>query len=144
MRQATIHEINIIHMLDESPDLSYLDQFKDSKNPEEQKAYVQDQKRKQAYDRGRWHMIGIKAVATIHIPFEVITNNGKETNFEIETIDSGGLWGIESNSGKPYLKQVATEQIEELKGYLQTLNVDLSSFASAKALALKSSPKQEH
>lgn len=67
--------------------------------------------------------IGIKAVATINFPFEIATSKGKEINFKIETISSGGLWGIDANSSKEDLKEIEQEQREELLNYLNMLNV---------------------
>ncbi len=43
----------------------------------------------------------------------------------IQEIDSGGLWGIESDSGEDYFKEVAGEQIDEIEGYLKILNVNV-------------------
>lgn len=83
---------------------------------EEIEEYVrQDEARLAAYYANEWHMIGIRAVATIWIERE-----GYLTNY---TITSPGIWGIESDSGDDYLAEVyADEQailradIEAMKG----------------------------
>ena len=118
-----LYDMEVKTVYDDYPDLSYLDQYEDSDDPEEQKYYEQDQKRKESYG-DTWNMVGIKAVATIYIPFKVVTNKGEEINFHVETIDSGGLWSIESDSDKTYFTEVAEDQINHLKGYLDMLNVN--------------------
>lgn len=76
----------------------------------------QDKDRLEAYDRGIWEMIGIKAVATIHIPVD-------EDTIKIQTIDSGGLFGIESDSDDSYIQVIGREQIAEVKNHLRILCV---------------------
>jgi len=128
---------------DDDPDLSYLDTTpeyhygKDGYNwnhvSEEDKKKVieqydsiwnaciahaeRDKERLDAFFRGAWDMIGITAVATIHIPIDNKT-------VKVQTISSGGLWGIESDSDEKYLQEIGREQIAEVKGYLKTLCVD--------------------
>jgi len=45
------------------------------------------------------------------------------TIVKIQTIDSGGLWGIESDSDSSYLNEIGKEQVEEVREYLRTLCV---------------------
>ncbi len=58
--------------------------------------------------RGDWSFIGIIAKA------EVISAQGI-----CQTLRSGGLWGIESDSGADSLKEVANEQLTELRAELE-------------------------
>jgi hypothetical protein len=116
-------------IIDEMPDLSWLDQFENSKDPNEQQYYKEDQKHKAKYG-DTWYMLGIVAYAEIGIPFEVVTSNGKQINYKIEKISSGGLWGIESDSDESYFKDIEQEQLADLKEYLKQLNVSVTKFDS--------------
>jgi hypothetical protein len=69
-----------------------------------------DQKRLDAYNRGEWHFVGIRARAHV-----TIVRNGTSFRFNL---DSAGLWGIESDSGEEYFKEVFEPEISELKLWL--------------------------
>lgn len=127
MRQAILKEIKVKRIADEDPDLSYLEQYENPKDEEEEKYYQQDQERLSKYGY-EWEMVGIKAVAIVYIPFEVFTGKGKEINYKIQEIDSGGLWGIETDSDEEYIQEIEQQQIEELKDYLQVFNVNTNDF----------------
>lgn len=75
-------------------------------NPE---SPMQDYKRMEALSQGDWCFLGIDAIAHIRI--------GDLS----QEITSGGLWGIESDSGDDYLQEVAKEQLEELREQLSAL-----------------------
>lgn len=126
--QAELRELKIVSQSDESPDLSYLDQYKDAISKEEKAFYVADQKRKNKFYNGEVESLGISAKATIYLPFICYTGKGKEINYKIQTISSGGLWGIESDSDKSYIKETAEQQLDELKRYLKMLNVKCKGF----------------
>jgi len=66
-----------------------------------------------AYDRGDWGMIGIKAKAEI--------NTWQEPNTwkKIDTITSGGLWGIENDQKPENYKDIENDQLDELKATLK-------------------------
>jgi len=74
-----------------------------------------DYERMLALDRGEWCYLGIMAKAVVSIPC-----NGNSRR--LETLTSGGLWGIESDSGE-YLDEVAQEQLEDLKSHLRAFGV---------------------
>ena len=93
---------------DDSPDLSYLEQ--DCFNDTDAKEGFA---RKEAYYKGDWHMIGIRAVATLWIE-----RDGYRTNYEIS---SPGLWGIESDSDPAYLESVFRDECEILKADIEAL-----------------------
>lgn len=142
-RRAKVVKIEVKRIVDEYPDLSFLETTpeyhygvdgynwrhvseEDRKKVIEQYGSIwnacvvyadQDRARLDAYNRGTWWMIGIKAVATIHIPLGDGVSN-------IQTIESAGLWGIESDSGDDYLQEVGKGQVEEVKGYLGVLCVE--------------------
>lgn len=69
----------------------------------------QQYERMESLNRGNWQYIGIQAEAQIEI------------NGTLEYITSGGLWGIESDSGRDYIDEVGKEQMAELKGLLREL-----------------------
>lgn len=143
VKRAKAVKIEVKRIIDENPDLSFLEttpeyhygtngsNWEHVSEEDRQKviaqygsiwnaciAYArQDNERLDAYNRGIWEMIGIRAVATVHIP--VSDNIAK-----IQTIDSGGLWGIESDSSKSYLQEIEREQIDEVKDYLRILCVE--------------------
>lgn len=66
-----------------------------------------DAERLAAYRKGDWHMIGIRAVATIWVQ-----RDSYRTNYEIT---SPGLWGIESDSEESYLQSVYKEECSILQ-----------------------------
>jgi len=103
--------IKRVDMDDMDPVLSHLDQFKDSKDPEEQKYYKENQKRLALFHEGYLTMIGIKAQA------EIIVNG------VIQRISSGGIWGIESDSGQSFFDEVYKEQLSTLRDILLELGV---------------------
>lgn len=90
-------------MDDDSPDLSHMEP--QTWMGEEDK--VANAERVAAYNRGDWHMIGIRAVATIWIQ-----RDNYRTNY---TIESPGLWGIESDSEESYLQSVYKEECSVLQ-----------------------------
>jgi hypothetical protein len=80
----------------------------------------QDWERMEALNRGDWAFIGIKAEAQVVLSGDVV-----------QTITSGGLWGIESNSSEEYLQEVRQEQLAELSEQLKSLGFDLDTIREA-------------
>lgn len=111
----TISNIRVNLIPDDCPDVSYLeqDEFQD---------------RLEAYNRGSFYYVGIKATAEIVIPVGDL--------HILQTITSGGLWGIESDSGEEYIRETADEEIKQLYDILQQLNVDVSDFTRHQKTAL--------
>ena len=108
---AKIEKITIKQMYDNDPDYSYL----------EQEGFENKLK---AFENGDFFYIGIKAEA------EIITSyDGK--NWLINKITSGGLWGIESNSGEDYLEEVRLEEERELKDILLKFGFDAGEIEDA-------------
>lgn len=70
----------------------------------------QDFERMEGLNNSNWCFIGIIAKT------EIRAKSGT-----LQTITSGGLWGIESDSGKDYLDQVGKEQLEGLRKELESL-----------------------
>ncbi len=63
------------------------------------------------YQNGDFGFVGIQAEA------EIVVNG------VCQIITSGGLWGIESDSGPQYLSEVEQEEIDQLKAILGSLLV---------------------
>jgi len=80
---------------------------------------MQDFKRIEGLNNGDWHYIGIMAEATV--------SYGQNGHRRLEVLSSGGLWGIESDSGG-YLEEVEKEELQGLKDHLKEFNIDLSDF----------------
>lgn len=75
-----------------------------------QKYGKQDYDRMESLNRGSWCFIGIIAKATIQL-----------TSNLTQEITSGGLWGIESDSGQEYFDEVEKEQLAELRRELESI-----------------------
>jgi hypothetical protein len=80
---------------------------------------MQDFKRMERLNNDDWCYIGIIAEATIK------TDEG---NFRLDNLSSFGLWGVESDSGDDYIKEVEAEQLQDLKKHLQAFNVNVRNF----------------
>jgi hypothetical protein len=91
-----ISSITAKQMFDPFPDASYL----------ETEGF---QGRRQQYGNGDFGFIGILAEA------EIVVSG------VCQTITSGGLWGIESDSTPDYLSEIEQEEIEQLQEILQAL-----------------------
>ena len=93
----------IIH-LDNDPDISYLEQegFED---------------RLKAYNNSQFGFVGLLVNATFAIQLS-------ENTWKIDTISTGGLWGIESDSQDEYLEEVWREEYEEMMNMLDIIGID--------------------
>jgi len=96
MAAKKIEQITVGYEYDQDPDTSYLEQegFED---------------RVQALNNDEFFYIGIRAEA------EVVVGG------TVQQISSGGIWGIESDSGKEYLEDIAREQLADLAFTLEEL-----------------------
>jgi hypothetical protein len=75
-------------------------------------AYVrEDYKRHEALNRGDWCYLGISASAEVQL-----SERGP-----IQTLRSGGLWGIESDSDKSYFGEVEAEELAALRSELEAV-----------------------
>ena len=107
---AELREIRVVILEDPDPDPSFLDQegFED---------------RREAYQRGDFYFVGIRAEAQVVI------------EGTIQTLQSGGLWGIESDSDQSFFNEVANEEWDQLRSVLKTVGVP------TKELPLKADPE---
>lgn len=82
------------------------------------------EERLQEYHDGQFGFIGIRAEAQVVIPA------GKDHGI-VQTITSGGLWGIEDDSSEDYLAEVGLEELVELKKQLTVLGFSKRAIATA-------------
>jgi hypothetical protein len=83
--------------------------------------YVQqDYERMESLNNGQWGFIGIHAQAAVQLAGDVV-----------QTLRSGGLWGIESDSDEGYLGEVQAEQLAELRTVLQAVGFSLAEIIAA-------------
>lgn len=115
-----ITNIEVKTIEDNDYDISYLTQsYDDVEDINEREKYInQDKERLDKFRCGEWYYIGIRAIAIVYIP---IHNN----SYNMQTITSSGLYGIESDSDKDYIQSVKHKQVDELKEYLKLLNIDI-------------------
>ena len=136
-----ITKITVERIADEYPNINYLGEYADKPNSdysierescgarefryfnpnwenykgcdeEEIRKYCQqDYERMESLNAGKWCYIGIKAVAEIQT-----SGNGKI--WLCNEISTGGLWGIESDSGEDYLKSEGNIELSELEKLL--------------------------
>jgi hypothetical protein len=92
--EKRISKVEVVWEVDDDADLSYLGRF------------------------GReWWMLGCRARAHCLVEIAPGVTRG-------QTFTSSGLWGVESDSGQDYLKEVEREQLEELREYLEVWGFD--------------------
>jgi hypothetical protein len=94
----TVSAIKVLVLPDEDPDTSWMD------DPEHAD-------RREAYERGDFAFVGVRAEAEV-----VIEGVG-------QTLTSGGLWGIESDTSDEYLREVAEEEYRDLRQILLSIGV---------------------
>ena len=70
---------------------------------------ISDYERMEAYNDGQFCFIGIDAIARVQLSKHGV----------IQTLRSGGLWGIESDSDSSHIKETETEQLNELRDILK-------------------------
>ena len=72
-------------------------------------------------NRGDWCYVGIRAEVDVQTSF----------GSPIQTITSGGLWGIESDSDKAYFAEVVAEELGQLKTELRALGFSARAISKA-------------
>ncbi len=90
-------------------------------SPEDIRKYIrQDYDRMESLNRGDWCFIGLRAEAEVQTGSDVV-----------QRITSGGLWGIESDSGKDHFESTAREELAQLKTELIGLGFSRRAIATA-------------
>jgi hypothetical protein len=106
-------------MADEDADSSYLEQegFED---------------RMRQYRDGQFNFVGIAAEAVILLhPVNESRHVMLDAAAPIQTINSGGLWGIENDSDASYLKEIQDEQLSELRDQLRAIGFSTRAISKA-------------
>ena len=75
------------------------------------------EERKQRFMAGEWWMIGIRAVATLRFADEAHLDG----HYLTQTIESPGLWGVESDAGEEYLESIYKEELDVLVDMLKAI-----------------------
>lgn len=115
-----INSITVRRQPDLDPDLSWLEQTDEQMG---EGFEASSRERLEAYNRGDWEMVGVDAVA------EVVIGG------VIQTIQSGGLWGIETDSDESYFTEVANEELASLAGILAEIGCSDDDIREATAEA---------
>lgn len=104
----TSAKITIARVLLDDPDSDPSDKLFNAPGEE-----TEDLARQNVFLREEWWYVGVIARATIAVPY------GKD--FITMTIDSPGLWGVESDSGEDYIAQIFAEERATLVEMLNSL-----------------------
>jgi hypothetical protein len=112
---ARIERVYVEAVLDQDPDISYLPQdYSDVTDPRERQSYLEaDRLRKESFGED-WVMIGVRAVAEVVLEVEGMVP-------QTIRLTSGGIWGIESDSGRKYVLDTGRDQLPELREQLKSL-----------------------
>lgn len=121
-KKPFVFKFVIKKMLDTDPDLSYLQQDYSADDggitPEENAKYMQqDSERLERYNAGYWCMYGIRAECEYYLP------NDDGSSAIVQTLTSGGLWGIESDSEKSYFEEIGRDELAQLKKHCDQLGI---------------------
>lgn len=92
--------------------------------PQDVRKYTrQDYERMESLNAGNWSYIGIQTSADVKLRADV--------SDLFQTVTSGGLWGIESDSDKSYFSEVEAEQLVELRNELKALGFSARAISTA-------------
>jgi hypothetical protein len=140
-----IESVKIRRMIDDSPDLSYIGEYANSAadgaidrkergdcgrgeyryfNPANIEYAEQDYDRMEAAQRGAWCSIGVRAEAEIQT-----SDDGQ--NWLSNSVSSGGLWGIESDSGDEYFAEIERDELSALRDTLAELGFSVEEIDTA-------------
>lgn len=120
MTQKSMKRIHAV-TLKRIPDTSYLeqDEFSD---------------RLRQFNDGLFCYIGIIAEAEVNVQVndgQAYINRQIAPQYLRQTITSGGLWGIESDSDASYLEEIEQEQLSELRGQLHAIGFSQRAITAA-------------
>lgn len=129
-------DIEMVKIDDHDPDTSWIGEFSDTpeegaiphppgiNNPRIYNYFNpateygdQDYERFMQIERGDVWFYGVRAQVTFLIPTQWANN------FIIETLDSPGLWGVESDSGDDYFEEIFQEEKGQLIHVLESMGV---------------------
>ena len=104
-----IHSVAVKRMVDDSPDTSWLGEYAS---------------RMERLNAGDWCFIGIRAEAKYSV-------GNSRAGYLQQTITSGGLWGIESDSDASYLADVESEELAILRAQLEEIGFSKRAITAA-------------
>jgi hypothetical protein len=116
-----IDDLQINWQTDDDADLSYLEQFELDSTDSDERQYARQDRERLARFGDTWVTEGCQAVARV----SYAESNGSR---RLETLSSGGLWGIETDSDRDYLTSVENDELADLKAHLERFGVDVSNF----------------
>jgi len=102
-----------------------IENYKGESEADTRKYCERDYDRMLALSNGDFCFIGIKAEAEVGISLD----GGK--TYKLDTLTSGGVWGIESDSGESYLAGFEREELADLRQTLLAYGFGRSSIAKA-------------
>jgi len=97
-----------------------VENYKGESSEDIRKYVRQDYDRVESLNRGDWCFIGLRAEAEVQTSSDVV-----------QRITSGGLWGIESDSGREHLEETQREELAQLKAELIGLGFSRRAIATA-------------
>lgn len=106
-----LREVAVKQEQDPSPDVSWLEPG--GRGTDDPETAALDAARLESYYRDEWTMVGVYAAAEILV--------STAAGAFIQTIRTGGLWGIESDSGADYFATVGREELEQLAAMLEEI-----------------------
>lgn len=109
-----------------NPSFNYVDaqgkMLPENSASEVRKYVAQDYERMESLNRGDWSFIGIRAEAEYSVGGQVAP---------VQTISSGGLWGIESDSDESYFAEVEAEELSGLREQLHAIGFSKRAITAA-------------
>ena len=106
--------------------------YKGCPDEEIRKYCRQDYERMESLNRGNWYYIGIRADAEIEVQVYAGSPPSKpHITYQTQKITSGGLWGIESDSGREYIEEEEKNQLSDLRDQLRGLGFSTRAISTA-------------
>lgn len=124
-RKPRIESLRIVWDVDCDADMSWLKDELDSDDLTDDQKNAAQKRLDQFYCGDAWFE-GCYAEATVSYP---IGNHPCEHR-RLESFKSGGLWGIESDSGDDYKKDIEAEELSGLKHHLEHYGISVQNFDS--------------
>jgi hypothetical protein len=80
------------------------------------------EKRLAEYEAGDFGFVGLIAKATVSY------QSGEDGARRLETLSSGGCWGIEDDSDAEHIAEIKADELADLKSHCEKFGVDVSDF----------------
>jgi hypothetical protein len=131
-RKSRIEAVRAEILWDHNPDVSWLEQsYEDVPDDAERERYLaQDAERLAKFHAGDWWMVGVRLAADIEVPEEKMSEHDFR-QAQTLTITTPGTWGVESDSGEDYFRELAGDELDMLKDDLRALRFTDEEIAEA-------------